>query len=331
MADTGSMDDENGVNDADGRDQGSVEQSPIGGVVRDRRPQARGSVGGHVASRLGGSVAAGLAAVGLRRGRNDDGSLAPRRWKRIGKIAGVFAVALLLLTSVHIVAPGTVAVPVTLGSAGDAVGPGLRFTLPLTTMKSMSVRTQNYTMSAAAGEGANKDIDDSVRVLGADGGSAQVNATVLFRLDPDRAVDVLREIGTDYTTKIVRPSSRACIRLEFTKTDMVAAATTSWEAIENSVAKCMKEKIEPSGLVLQDFQLREIALSTQLQKAVDAKVAAQQNAQQQQFELDTSTLWRPQTASRSSPAVDTSRRWSGTASRPQSSCPTRSRSAARLN
>lgn len=167
------------------------------------------------------------------------------------------------------------------------MGSGVQITMPLTIVHSVSVRTQNYTMSSVKGEGARGAVDDSVPVLGADGGSAQVNATVLFRVNPDRATQLYRQIGADYTSKIVRPSARTCIRLEFTKADMVDAATTSWNDIEANVTKCMKAKIEPAGLVLQDFQLREIALSKQLQTAVNAKVASQQNSQRQKFELTT--------------------------------------------
>ena len=57
--------------------------------------------------------------------------------------------------------------------------------------------------------------------------------------------------------------------------------------MQGDVTTCMKDKLEPRGLLLQDFQLREVALSPQLQNAVNAKVASQQNAEQQKFELAT--------------------------------------------
>ena len=82
-------------------------------------------------------------------------------------------------------------------------------------------------------------------------------------------------------------SARSCIRSEFTRFGMIDAATTAWRTLENNVTKCMKAKIETRGLQLQDFQLREVTLSSQLQTAVNAKVASQQNAEQQKFELAT--------------------------------------------
>jgi regulator of protease activity HflC (stomatin/prohibitin superfamily) len=47
----------------------------------------------------------------------------------------------------------------------------------------------------------------------------------------------------------------------------------------------MASKLEPRGIILEDFQLREVRLETTLQDAVTAKTAAQQEAERQQFEL----------------------------------------------
>ena len=145
----------------------------------------------------------------------------------------------------------------------------------------MSVRTEQYTMSGKGGDGT----DGGVAVLGRDGGSARIDATVLFRVVPEHVDDVFKQVGTGYVDKIVRPSARACIRSEFTNYDMVAAATTAWHDVEADVAECMRGKLAPRGLELQDFQLREVALGKDVQAAIDGKVAAQQNSERQKFEL----------------------------------------------
>jgi regulator of protease activity HflC (stomatin/prohibitin superfamily) len=68
---------------------------------------------------------------------------------------------------------------------------------------------------------------------------------------------------------------------------LIAAATTDFKKIQTDAAQCFKDKVQPQGLIVQDFQLREVALSSQLQSAVNSKVASQQNAEQQKFELAT--------------------------------------------
>jgi prohibitin 1 len=271
----------------DGEPESGSRQSerPIGGMVRDpRSPRPPGTLTRYMLSRVGRAVGAALIAVGLRRRRTASGELEPRAWGRLVIFVGSMVAATAVWTSLHIVAPGTVGVPITLGHAGPPLRPGFHVTLPFTTVSSMSVRTENYTMSSLKGEGASANADDSVPVLGSDGGAANVNATVLYRLDRNRATDVYRRLGTNYVSQIVRPTARTCIRTQFTRHTIVEASTTAWRRLESEVAQCMKAKIEPRGLLLKEFQLHEVALSTGLQTAVNNKVASQQNAQQQRFE-----------------------------------------------
>lgn len=238
-----------------------------------------------VRQRVTGAVFRILVAVGLRRGRREDGTLDPRKWSRLLSITGALVALWLLSSAVHIVPAGTVGVPVTLGSAGSPLGEGFHLTPPFTTVKVLSVRTTAYTMAAATGEGSRGAVDDSVQVLGADGASGAVDSTVLFRIDPTMATSIYTDIGLGYTTTLIRPSARTCIRSVFTDVSMVEAATTAWHDLEDDVTTCMSGKLEGRGIVLEDFQLREVHLEPVLQSAVTAKTAAEQNAERQQFEL----------------------------------------------
>jgi regulator of protease activity HflC (stomatin/prohibitin superfamily) len=280
------------VVEANGGDESKPQGSraSIGGMVRDPRDRdvkTGPSLTAFLRDRLSAAVSASLVAVGLKRPRYDDGTLGPRSWKRLGAFLGtIFAIAF-VWTSIHVVQPGTVAVPVTIGHAGPPIGSGVHITLPFTTTYAMSTRVQNYTMTSNIGEGAKGSTDDSVAVLGSDGGAANVNATVLYRVNPKQATVVYRNIGISYATVLVRPSARSCIRTQFTLYPMIDAATIDWRKIQADAASCLKAKIESQGLLLQDFQLREVTLSAQLQTAVNSKVASQQNAEQQKFELAT--------------------------------------------
>jgi len=212
------------------------------------------------------------------------GAIGPFTTRKGLVLLGIAFAVVFVWSSVHIVPPGNRAVPVFLGDPGGSLGPGIHVTWPFTVTRNINVRTESYTMSAIKGEGA-RNADDSVAVQGLDGGAAKIDATVLYDVDPEQVGYVYRQVGTNYLEKIVRPSARNCIRSEFTNYDMVEAATSKWHDVEADVAECMASKLEPRGLVLRDFQLREVALSEQLQRAVDAKVAAQQRAEQQRFEL----------------------------------------------
>ncbi len=263
-------------------------QQPIGGMVRDPREiKTNPSLTRFLRERMSGALVSGLVSIGILRPRTPSGELGPRSWKGLFTFLGAIFAIVFVWTSVHIVQPGTVAVPVTFGDAGKPLNAGFHITLPFTTAYSMSTRTQNYTMSSLKGEGSQKNSDDSVAVLGRDGGSANVNATVLYRLDPRKASAVFRAIGPNYPNQIVRPSARNCIRVVFTHYDVVTAATSAWDKVEEGVSECMREKIVPRGLLLSDFQLREVTLADSISKAVTLKVAAQQTQEQQKFEQAT--------------------------------------------
>jgi regulator of protease activity HflC (stomatin/prohibitin superfamily) len=262
--------------------------SPVGAVLSDPR---NGPTVAPARTRLWHSFWAKVTELfvflGLARKKNLDGTYERRNWRHLGFTTIAVFVIIFLWTSVHVVAPGNVAVPVTLGHEGKPIGPGIHVTLPLTVTYGMSTRTQAYTMTSLKNEGPKKSTASSVTVLGADGGAAQVDATVLYRVDPKKAGVIYRQVGRDYTSKIVRPSARNCIRSEFTRYPMVQGATVSWLKLSGNIEQCMHDKLDPIGLVLQDVQLREVKLSNQLSVAVNAKVSAQQRQLQAVYELGT--------------------------------------------
>jgi len=276
------------ASNAPGAAEPMTPQMPIGGMVRDpREVKTNPSLTRFLRERLSTAFVGALVKIGVLRPRTATGELGPRSWKGLFIFLGTIFAIVFVWTSVHIVQPGNVAVPVTFGHPGKPLDAGFHITLPFTTAYSMSTRTQNYTMTSIATEGQKGKTDTAVSVLGADGGAATVNATVLYRLDPKKATDVYRNLGRSYSTAIVRPSARSCVRLVFTNFGVVAAATSAWNDVESSVGRCMKHKLSPQGLLLQDFQLREVTLASPLQAAVNSKVASQQNAEQQKFELAT--------------------------------------------
>jgi regulator of protease activity HflC (stomatin/prohibitin superfamily) len=128
---------------------------------------------------------------------------------------------------------------------------------------------------------------DPVVGLARAGPAAPVDATLLYRLEPDRATDVYREVGTDFSGKLVQPTARSCIRSVFAGYDMVSAATVALPEVSEGITRCIADQIEPVGISVVDFQLRDVTLGADVQAAIDAKVSAQQKAESQQFEVAT--------------------------------------------
>jgi regulator of protease activity HflC (stomatin/prohibitin superfamily) len=228
-------------------------------------------------------VSAALVATGFKRGRGPDGELLPRKTARMVALLTTVIVIVLGYSMLHIVPAGNVLVPITLGDAQTQEGQGLHVTLPwpITRVASMSVQTQNYTMAA----GNIKGTDNPVQVLGSDGASGVVDATVLYKLNPSRATYVFANIGQNFSSKLVQPASRACVRAEFYKYAMVDAATTKSKQVSDGISSCIRSAIEPAGIILQAFQMRQVVLASQVQSSINTKIAAQQNQLAQAYQI----------------------------------------------
>jgi regulator of protease activity HflC (stomatin/prohibitin superfamily) len=260
-------------------------QMPIGGMVRDpREVKTNPSLTRFLRERLSTAFVGTLVKIGVLRPRTATGELGPRSWKGLFFFVGSIFVIVFVWTSIHIVQPGNVAVPVTFGHAGEPLDSGFHITLPFTTAYSLSTRTQNYTMSSNSTDGPKGSVDSAVQVLGQDGGAASVNATVLYRLDPTKATTVYRNLGRNYSAAVVRPAARGCVRDTFTKYPVVIAATGAGNTVESDVGQCIKARLVSQGIMVSDFQLKQVTLDPQLQVQVTNKVKAQQLFQQQLFD-----------------------------------------------
>ncbi len=232
---------------------------------------------------VGRGLDSALVAVGLKRGHDDDGTLLPRKTGRLVAIVGGLFLIALVVSMLHIVPAGNVLIPVTLGDAQSQEGQGLHVTLPwpITQVASMSVQTQNYSMIQANQKGT----DRPVLVLGSDGASGTVDATVLYKLDPTKATSVYVHLGQSYASKLVQPASRGCVRAEFENFPMVDAATTKAKEVSDGITDCIRKAFEPNGIILQAFQMRQVVLASSVQQSVNAKIQASQTAQSQVYNL----------------------------------------------
>ncbi|MEY4309413.1 MAG: hypothetical protein RL422_1616, partial [Bacteroidota bacterium] len=132
--------------------------------------------------------------------------------KTLKVVGAVFAILGLTSSAVVQVDAGEVGVQSVFGKVQNStLNSGLNFVNPLAKVVVFDAKTQNYTMSSVHDEG-DKEGDDAIRVLTADGLEVIVDLTVLFRIIPSEAPRVLREIGEDYKDKVVRPITRTMIR-----------------------------------------------------------------------------------------------------------------------
>ncbi len=212
------------------------------------------------------------------------------RFVPTGRILGAIAVALgILMACVVQIEAGEAGVKVLFGKVQPLVlGSGLHFINPLMEVKTVDVRTQNYTMSGVHDEGTQAG-DDAIRVLTSDGLEVTIDLTVLYRVVAGDAPRLLQETGFDYENKIVRPLTRTKIRDNAVYYQAVELYSTKRDEFQNRIYKGIEEDFKKRGLMLEQLLVRNITLPASVRAAIELKINAEQEAQKMQFVLQKET------------------------------------------
>jgi len=166
----------------------------------------------------------------------------------------------------------------------DVLYSGLHYINPLMDVETIETRTQNYTMSGVHNEG-DKVGDDAIRVLSADGLEVTIDLTVLYRIIPESAPSLYKQIGLDYKDKIVRPISRTKIRDNAVYYDAVSLYSTKRDEFQARIYKAIEDDFKTRGMLLENLLVRNITLPTSVKNAIESKINAEQEAQKMQFVL----------------------------------------------
>lgn len=208
------------------------------------------------------------------------------RFATLIRVAGVILLAIGAFSSMFKkIETGEVGVKTLFGKVEDDVlYSGLHIVNPLIDITSFDAKTQNYTMSAVHDEGS-KAGDDAIRVLSADGLEVTIDLSVLFKVSPSRAPQILRQIGADYLDKIVRPVARTAIRDNAVSYEAVALYSTKREEFQNKIFNTINQSFAKRGLILEQLLVRNITLPESVKKTIESKINAEQEAQKMIFVL----------------------------------------------
>jgi regulator of protease activity HflC (stomatin/prohibitin superfamily) len=191
----------------------------------------------------------------------------------------------LLWSSIKQIDAGKVGVQSLFGKVQTQVLPsGLNLINPLMDVLELDIKTQNYTMSGVHDEGE-KDGDDAIRVLTADGLEVTIDLTVLYSLLPSEAPRLVRETGVDYQNKIIRPLTRTKMRdnaVYFTAVDLYS---TKRDIFQSKIFKSIEDDFKKRGIILEQLLVRNITLPTTVKGSIEEKIKAEQDAQKMEFVL----------------------------------------------
>ena len=163
---------------------------------------------------------------------------------------------------------------------------GFHLKNPLVQITKMDIRTQEYTMSIAQGEGERYGAD-AIAALTKEGLSVDLDITVLYRLHEEKASDVYRDIGLDYTEVIIRPQIRSVIREIIAQYEAKDIYSEKRNEAAAQIEEILKTKLESRGIELEEVLLRHVELPANLSNSIQQKLQSEQEAQRYDFILET--------------------------------------------
>ncbi|MBK7434271.1 MAG: prohibitin family protein [Chitinophagaceae bacterium] len=208
------------------------------------------------------------------------------RFKNAGRSLGFLFIVLGIVSSCIVqINPGEIGVKILFGSVqNDVLSSGLHFVNPLLEIKKVDVKTQNYTMSGVNDEG-HKAGDDAIRVLTSDGLEVTIDLTVLYRVVGSDAPKLLRETGSDFTDKIVRPITRTKIRDNAVYYQAVDLFGSKRDEFQQRIYRSIEDDFKKRGLMLEQLLVRNITLPNSVKASIESKINAEQDAKKMEFVL----------------------------------------------
>ena len=108
-----------------------------------------------------------------------------------------------------------------------------------------------------------------------------MNLTLNYHVDPERAPDIIQNIGTDFEQKIVVPRLLD-IPKSVTDDYTTASVLNSRDEIRRKSIDLLRAELEPFGLVVDNISLENFDYSPEYNAAIESRAAAEQQVEVEQ-------------------------------------------------
>ncbi len=144
------------------------------------------------------------------------------------------------------------------------------------------IKLQNLEMSSAQSRGDHA-VDDPVEFKTTDGNDIRVNVTIAWRIDPNKAPQLLQRVGhstNDIRDKLVRPACRTYVRDAFNELHSEEFYNTDQRNQKGNKAKDkLNQELGPEGIVVEQVIVGQYYLNPEYQKVIHDRKIAEQNAE----------------------------------------------------
>jgi len=186
-------------------------------------------------------------------------------------IAG-FLFVILLFASVARVESGNVGVLTLFGRVtGEVLPEGIHLVNPFKVNHELTIRTQ--------------EIKESASVPSAEGLVMNLDTSLIYHLNPEKAAEVYQKIGPNYLAVLIEPNLRAAIREATASHSANALYTGEREMVAKQVRYQLSNLLGARGILVESILLRDIQLPTTLKTSIESKQQAEQEALAMNFRL----------------------------------------------
>lgn len=184
----------------------------------------------------------------------------------------LLVVALVLGAFAQIVPAGNVGITDYFGVVGEQeLSSGWHWKSPLIAIVPMTVQTQ--------------ELKETSTVPSEEGLLVTLETSILYRLEPETVDKLYRTVGLDYPEVIIQPQLKSVIREVTARYEAKALYTTGREQITKDIFNALHPLLIERGIILETVLLRDLGLPTKVTEAIEAKLEAEQEAEQMLFTL----------------------------------------------
>lgn len=131
-----------------------------------------------------------------------------------------------------------------------------------------------------------QEIKEVAQVPSSEGLISQLDVSVLYNVPADQAVLVRKTIGRDYRITVLEPYIREAIRNVASGYAVKSLFSDAGrKEIGEKILEFLRAKLEPRGVMVQDVLLRDVRLPASFAQSIEAKLRAEQESFQKEFEL----------------------------------------------
>jgi prohibitin 1 len=207
----------------------------------------------------------------LRRRAREDSEQAGRVTAATRFVGVVLSVAA-LFSGLAVVPAGHVGVVDFFGKVSPStLKAGINLVNPLARIIKMSVKTQET-----------KAVMD---VPSKEGLSVQLEVSLIYHLDPEKAAEVYRTVGPDFEHVLLEPQFRSVSRGVTAGFEAKALYTSERELLATQILDHLKKLVEPRGVAVESTPLRRVGLPQRLSQSIEEKLRAEQESQRMEFVL----------------------------------------------